>query len=99
MKNGDSFYPSNGTDGDSFMEKFCYNCTKDTGGRGGKTYCSIVTGALIGKKPKQWIYQDGKPTCTSFVKLGATKTVKRQRVLKGQISAFESEILNLKSEK
>ncbi len=53
------YLPSNGTEGEWFMHKFCDNCYKCM-------YCSIMINGLSGKQPKQWIYQDNKPTCTSF---------------------------------
>ena len=53
------YIPSNGTEGEIFMDEYCYNCYK-------YSKCTILTGSMIGKQPKQWIYKDDKPTCTSF---------------------------------
>lgn len=52
--------PSNGTEGMIFMDKFCSNCYKES-------YCTILTNSMVlGKQPKQWVYVENKPTCTSF---------------------------------
>jgi hypothetical protein len=54
------YYPSNSSDGDGFMAKYCYKCYKEK-------QCTILTNALIGNQPKQWIYDENKnPICTSF---------------------------------
>lgn len=55
------YYPSNGTEGEGFMYKFCDKCYKYNS-------CTILTGSLIGKQPKQWIWDDDTdmPICTSF---------------------------------
>ena len=56
----ENFYPSNGTEGQIFMEEFCDKCCK-------KNQCTILLNSLIGKHPKQWIYDEkGKSKCTSF---------------------------------
>ena len=57
---GKQYYPSNGTEGCLFMEKYCYKCYKEK-------QCRILTNSLIGKHPKQWIINERNvPTCTSF---------------------------------
>lgn len=33
-----------------------------------RIHCSIVTSALCGDSPKEWIYFQNKPMCTAFVK-------------------------------
>lgn len=61
MKN-QNYYPSNSTEGDYFYNLNCANCYK-------KSNCSIYTSAIIGIKPKQWVFgEDNKPTCTSLSK-------------------------------
>lgn len=58
MKN-ENYFPSNGTDGMIFMDSNCDQCWKEK-------RCTILTNSMIGKQPKQWIYDDnGYPTCTS----------------------------------
>ena len=67
------YYPSNGSEGSQFMDTYCQNCTKDTTFRGGDTACLILTKSMINTQVRQWIYKDGIPTCTSFVKVGSVK--------------------------
>ncbi|MFA7361987.1 MAG: NUMOD4 domain-containing protein [Candidatus Kapaibacterium sp.] len=54
-----SYYPSNGTDGLKFTSKYCDKCYKIN-------QCTILVGSLIGKQPRQWVYKNGEPICTSF---------------------------------
>jgi phosphoribosyl 1,2-cyclic phosphodiesterase len=72
------YIPSNGTEGMMFTGKFCDNCSRDTSGRGGKTYCNILTKSLIGIQPKQWVYDNEKPVCTSFVDYIERKQYKKK---------------------
>lgn len=68
------YRPSNGTEGDCFMSNFCYQCIHDNPDYNAKSpRCEIMTltmclGVDDKDYPKEWIYQDGKPTCTNFVK-------------------------------
>lgn len=56
----DSYYPSNGTEGDVFMSNNCYKCYKTYG-------CTILANSLVGKRPKQWIHKENhNAICTSF---------------------------------
>lgn len=56
------YIPSNGTEGMMFMAEFCEKCYK-------YNQCTILTGSLCGKQPKQWIYDENyNPVCTSFSK-------------------------------
>ena len=70
---GRSYRPSNGTEGSMFMDRFCYQCTKDnfdektfTGG------CDIIVLTMgydtdDSEYPKEWVYdEDGQPICTAF---------------------------------
>ena len=60
MKEDNSYYPSNGTEGDQFQSVWCDKCYK-------KNSCSILNSSYTGKHVKQWIYDDDmNPTCTSF---------------------------------
>jgi hypothetical protein len=69
--------PSNGTEGDGFMGKFCYKCYKESN-------CTILTKALCGEQPKQWIYNP-EPTCTSF---NPDRPKAKKKQLKGMKSLF-----------
>lgn len=54
------YLPSNGTEGSIFMSIFCDKCYKSNN-------CTILLKSLIGKQPKQWIYDESnKPFCSSF---------------------------------
>jgi len=80
------YFPSNGTEGDYFTSKWCENCRKDTSLRGGKTFCPILTRSLVVGRPiKQWIYKEGKATCTSFTDY-KTYTIKNKRPIKNQLT-------------
>jgi len=63
---GQSYRPSNGTEGVLFEERFCDHCTRMS------AECDIYSDALLydlGHRhyPKEWIYdKDGRPTCTAF---------------------------------
>jgi hypothetical protein len=75
-----SYHPSNGTEGMSFIEDFCLQCIHDNPYLDtnehhwmGKRRCDIFTATLCfhppdPEYPKEWIYLAGKPTCTKFVK-------------------------------
>ena len=62
---GKPYRPSNGTEGDVFMEMFCYRC---------KHYddCEIIVKTMAFEKddpeyPKEWKFDaEGCPTCTAF---------------------------------
>lgn len=87
MENVKPYFPSNGTEGEGFTDKWCANCRKDTTFRGGTgTFCSILTKSLIqGGLIKQWIYKDDHPTCTSFVDYRTYKK-KTTRLIKNDLT-------------
>jgi hypothetical protein len=82
------YMPSNGTEGEWFMDQFCYRCQKDTINRGGFTQCSILGRSFLGEQPKQWVYVDDKPTCTSFKDMKDRK--RHTPITKGQLDIFET---------
>jgi hypothetical protein len=84
------YYPSNGTEGEGFISKWCENCKRDPASRNveAKTMCRIFNNSLLGKQPKQWIYQNGIPTCTSFLDYRFSKQVHKKRVVKYQTRLF-----------
>jgi len=88
MNSPKRYFPSNGTEGDYFTDKWCANCRKDTSLRSkdGRTYCPILTRSLVEGSPiKQWIYKNGKATCTSFIDYRAYKK-KTTRPIKNQLT-------------
>jgi hypothetical protein len=69
---GGPYRPANGTEGQLFMERYCYQCRKDDGGRPDGDSCEILCNALAfdpddPEYPAEWQYTDrGQPTCTAF---------------------------------
>lgn len=79
MENGRKYCPSNGTEGEWFISKFCANCIHerwlhdpencDDSGK-----CEILSNSMLYNYnepgyPKEWIYDENdKPSCTSFSK-------------------------------
>jgi hypothetical protein len=67
---GEKYRPSNGTEGEMFMEKFCYNCQHDDPDN--EKFCEILTRTMAfdvdeDEYPKEWQYgTDGQPVCTEF---------------------------------
>ena len=59
------FMPSNGSQGEVFMDDWCYRCKHDAFDRGGDS-CDILSLALISEQPEEWKYIDGRPACTAF---------------------------------
>lgn len=70
------YEPSNGTEGEMFMTKFCYQCKNElfTHTNNESHYkCDILTRALVWTKkepdyPTEWVIVNNQPTCTAFVK-------------------------------
>lgn len=81
---GESYQPSNGTEGDCFRSAWCEQCARDKHLNGQKDWdlcdeseiCMIVLNTMaynIGdaEYPKEWIYgKDGQPCCTAFIAVG-----------------------------
>lgn len=66
------YEPSNATCFEIFSSKFCDKCKKNPKSEEAKNQCMILGRMLFMKKsdkgyPKQLIYKDEKPVCTSFV--------------------------------
>lgn len=72
---GKPYCPSNGTEGEGFLEHYCANCFHDdysrTGNEGERS-CDIILRAMVfGIKdpeyPKEWVFAENNvPTCTKF---------------------------------
>lgn len=66
---GEPYRPSNGTEGEMFMEQFCYRCRYD---QDENDPCDILTrslwlGLADADYPTEWVYdREGRPTCTAF---------------------------------
>lgn len=79
MKNrcGKLYRPSNGDEGRCFADSFCMNCIHgkyEHTGDVNDNPCEILSRSFLAEindplYPKEWVYgEDGKPTCTSFIK-------------------------------
>lgn len=74
---GKPYRPSNGSEGEMFMTRFCYRCTKDNPDNSGRNGCDIIFFSMSfevdhPKYPKEWIYdEDGQPICTAWQQKGA----------------------------
>lgn len=69
------YRPSNGTEGEIFMERFCFRCTKFPDDPMAPDQCEILGNSFCyeiddPKYPKEWIANDASglqdPRCTAF---------------------------------
>lgn len=66
------YRPSNGSEGDWFINKYCMNCIHENEATG--KCCDILTATHVydvdePEYPAEWIYDEhGKPKCTAHVK-------------------------------
>lgn len=81
---GDKYRPSNGTEGQLFLDAFCRRCQRDGAMRDGEPVevadddqrCEIIGLTMIldvsePEYPTAWQYgRDGQPCCTQFVPAG-----------------------------
>ena len=70
IKPGEPYRPSNGSQGDGFMEHWCARCQRDAAFRDGmfSDGCSILAGAFATGGAPEWQYDtNGEPCCTAFV--------------------------------
>lgn len=81
---GRKYRPSNGTEGDIFMNAWCCRCQRDKAMREGADFdecddnevCQIIADTHYydvddPAYPKEWVIaQDGQPVCTAFVLAG-----------------------------
>jgi hypothetical protein len=70
LPNADRYRPSNGTEGDIFMEAWCSRCQRDANGD-----CPILAATMAldvddEAYPSEWIVVDNDPMCTAFVAAG-----------------------------
>jgi hypothetical protein len=71
------YRPSNGTEGDCFIESWCDRCKRDEAYRSGEgDSCPIVANTLAlpiddPEYPAEWTYAaNGQPICTAFEEVG-----------------------------
>lgn len=71
---GELYMPSNGSEGDWFIEKHCMKCKNCNPDPLGEKQCIILLNSLSfdithEMYPREWIYdKDNEPTCTSWDK-------------------------------
>lgn len=86
LRAGEKYRPSNGTEGEMFMERWCYDCKKDE-----NHDCPILGSTFFldvedPGYPTEWQYgPDGQPKCTAFVRIGTEEQIKP---LPGQMELF-----------
>ena len=71
VSDGKKYRPSNGTEGDIFMSRFCGCCIKHPINSDAKRQCRILLKTFAydlddPKYPPQWLYKNGRPLCISF---------------------------------
>jgi hypothetical protein len=72
VEQNDSYCPSNGTEGYSFIEEYCMNCIHCDPDPDGKKQCEIMLATMCfhpnePEYPKEWKYINGEPRCTNHV--------------------------------
>jgi hypothetical protein len=73
MSEIEPYQPSNGSEGEWFLDKHCMQCRNCDPDPEGEKQCGILMRSMCytprdPEYPKEWIYRDGKPTCTSWEK-------------------------------
>ncbi|MFZ5566707.1 MAG: hypothetical protein ACOY95_06865 [Pseudomonadota bacterium] len=75
---GKRYEPSNGTEGEIFMDEWCRTCQRDRAMREGldiddcddNELCTIVAASFRGEA-EEWVYgMDGQPMCKAYVPAG-----------------------------
>lgn len=78
--NEEPYMPSNGTEGQIFINRWCETCEHDD--EDSKKYCEILNLSLCGEQQKEWVYFENRPICTAY---------KKRVVAENQESISESE--------
>lgn len=74
-RQGEPYRPSNGTEGEMFMDRWCHQCKRDADDA---NPCELPGLAMLfdlgdPDYPKEWQYSpDGQPKCTAFERREAT---------------------------
>jgi hypothetical protein len=66
------YRPSNSTEGECFMGRWCAGCSRDSYGNedylpGEGEQCEILGNAMAGLQPSEWIEDERGPRCTAFL--------------------------------
>ena len=67
----EKYQPSNGTEGDWFMARFCHHCHHESFDNDIDNHCDIIALTMLLKVtdddyPKEWIRDENGPRCTAF---------------------------------
>ncbi len=66
------YQPSNGTEGDWFISKWCGSCVKNPKSMDAINQCDILCMTMVcniddSEYPRQWVYsEDDEPMCTAY---------------------------------
>ena len=90
------YQPSNGTEGEWFMDKFCFQCERD---KIWEDPCEMLGRTMAldvddPRYPEEWTYDsEGNPVCTAFTPIGedVDKTAynMKRREAAGQMRLFD----------
>lgn len=73
---GQKYRPSNGTEGELFIESWCCQCARDVAAQADDDCCEILGNTYAFSEedpeyPNEWQYgTNGQPMCTAFVPFG-----------------------------
>ncbi|WP_299533421.1 hypothetical protein [uncultured Herbaspirillum sp.] len=74
---GQKYRPSNGTEGELFIESWCCQCARDASSQANDDECCEIIGKTFAfseddpEYPAEWQYgTNGQPMCKSFVPIG-----------------------------
>ena len=92
MRPGELYQPSNGTEGEGFWDRFCFECERDRAFQEDESDegCEILLRTMLysirdPEYPREWCYgKDGKPTCTAFLPIGSKYPTDRDVEAAGQ---------------
>lgn len=98
---GESYRPSNGSEGEGFTERYCDRCERDARYRethDGRDGCQILAASMLfdfgsPDYPKEWVYGSNcKPTCTAFEEeVSPEERERREAIAQGQTDLFGEE--------
>lgn len=97
----EKYRPSNGTEGEWFMDQFCHQCVKCPISPEADNQCKIMLRSLMyntedKEYPKQWVYTDeGKPICTAFKSREEYNASRRSKAIRQNYIASDKLTLDM----
>lgn len=90
------YQPGNGSEGEGFFCRFCYECERDRAFQDEESSegCEILLRTMLYKVtdpeyPREWRYNDqGEPVCTAFVPLGGRVPTDAEAEAEGQATLW-----------